>query len=40
MEQFQSKFSVRKKFLTNQMLNVWTSNFGGNCCNTHLSINK
>jgi len=40
MEQFQSKFSMREKFLMNQMLNVATSNFCGNCCNIRLSINK
>jgi hypothetical protein len=40
MEQFQSKFSARKKFFTNPLLSAAMSNFGGNQRFVRLSINK
>jgi len=40
MEQFQSKFSGRKKFFTNPMLGTAAPNFGGNRYIVQLSINK
>jgi hypothetical protein len=40
MEQFQSKFSGRKKFFTIPLQSVTVSNFGGNRRIARLSINK
>jgi hypothetical protein len=40
MEQFQSKFSGRKKFFTKPMSDVTAPNFGGNRYIAQLSINK